>query len=272
MGVIFTRKGLETTASFEATLINITCNALLLWPISLAHAPPRELLNPALLFLVLAGVFVPCISRVLNFIGYVRLGVPVTQAFYSTHPIFAVAIAVLFLGERPSLWVLLGVLIVAAGLVCLAAVQGAGKITRMNDVLYPLGAAALLGARDVLARFALAWVAAAEMGGAVAASTSAVILWAYALGVRRQPLRLVTPGFRMLVGSGVAWGISYAFMFNAFKAGPIYVVSPVLATIPLYTLGLSLLFLRRLEIITRRIVVGTALVVLGVILISLART
>ena len=50
----------------------------------------------------------------------------------------------------------------------------------------------------------------------------------------------------------------------------VVVVSPVLATNPLFTLILAAIFLRDIEQITPRIIVGALLVVAGVVVLSLA--
>ena len=49
------------------------------------------------------------------------------------------------------------------------------------------------------------------------------------------------------------------------------VVSPVAAISPMITLTLAHFFLRRLERITKRTILGTLLVVIGVVIITLSR-
>jgi uncharacterized membrane protein len=54
----------------------------------------------------------------------------------------------------------------------------------------------------------------------------------------------------------------------ALKLGTVSVVAPISATAPIFVLPLSLLFLRGIERLTARVVIGTTLVVLGVYLIT----
>ncbi len=54
----------------------------------------------------------------------------------------------------------------------------------------------------------------------------------------------------------------------ALRVGTVSVVAPLTGTMPLFVLALSSLFLRDIERITARLVVGTLLIVLGVYLIT----
>jgi len=54
----------------------------------------------------------------------------------------------------------------------------------------------------------------------------------------------------------------------AFASGPVYIVSPISATVPIWTLMIGALFLREVEQINFATIVGTVLVVAGVIVIS----
>ncbi len=63
---------------------------------------------------------------------------------------------------------------------------------------------------------------------------------------------------------------SGAFLsFFAFSLAPLVVVSPIVAVSPLMTLVLTAIFLRQTERITRRVVLGSFLVIMGVILVIL---
>lgn len=59
-------------------------------------------------------------------------------------------------------------------------------------------------------------------------------------------------------------------MFQALSRGEVVVISPVLATNPLFTLVLAAVFLRGVERITAPTVIGAVLVVTGVAVLSIA--
>lgn len=85
--------------------------------------------------------------------------------------------------------------------------------------------------------------------------------------LRTSPLR----GFLWFGLSGIASAAGVAFLYYALSNAPVVVVSPVAAVNPLVTLLLAHIFLQRLERITRRTVLGTLLVVLGIVIITVSR-
>src|SRR5262249_51807781 len=66
--------------------------------------------------------------------------------------------------------------------------------------------------------------------------------------------------------TGISNGLSALSLFIALRNGPITLVAPLAAIYPLVTVGLSAVMLKHIDI-TVRIVVGTALTVLGVALV-----
>ncbi|MFH1560728.1 MAG: EamA family transporter [Chloroflexota bacterium] len=78
-------------------------------------------------------------------------------------------------------------------------------------------------------------------------------------------------GFFWFGLSGIASSAGVTSLYFALSNSPVVVVSPVAAITPLVTLILAHIFLQRLERITKRTVLGTLLVVSGVIIITISR-
>ena len=72
--------------------------------------------------------------------------------------------------------------------------------------------------------------------------------------------------------SGIASASGVTLLYFALSKAPVVVISPVVAINPLITLTLAHLLLQRLERITKRTIMGTLLVVLGVLIITLSRS
>jgi uncharacterized membrane protein len=70
--------------------------------------------------------------------------------------------------------------------------------------------------------------------------------------------------------AGVFETSAVLLMLTAFVNGPVVLVSPIAATSPIWTLLMSVVFLRDLERVNRYAVLGTVCVVAGVIAIYLA--
>jgi uncharacterized membrane protein len=73
------------------------------------------------------------------------------------------------------------------------------------------------------------------------------------------------------VPAGLFFGTSYVLLFEAYFRGRVSVVSPLVATESLWGVVLSVLLLRRTELVGPRLVVGAALVVAGGALIGAFR-
>ena len=70
---------------------------------------------------------------------------------------------------------------------------------------------------------------------------------------------------------GLAAGGGITFMFMAVSNAPVVVVAPILAMNPLTAILFSQVFIRGMERLTWRLLIGAALVVVGVVIISLGR-
>jgi drug/metabolite transporter (DMT)-like permease len=85
--------------------------------------------------------------------------------------------------------------------------------------------------------------------------------------LRTSPRR----GFLWFGLSGIASASGVTLLYFALSNAPLVVVSPVVAINPLITLTLAHFFLHKLEKITKRTIMGTVLVVLGVVIITVSK-
>ncbi|MFC1943159.1 EamA family transporter [Chloroflexota bacterium] len=76
----------------------------------------------------------------------------------------------------------------------------------------------------------------------------------------------------LMLCAGLAGACGIISSFFALSMAPVVVVSPLQSTTPIFTLLWSWLFLRRLERITPRLVLGSVLVVAGIAMVTLGRT
>jgi glucokinase len=76
---------------------------------------------------------------------------------------------------------------------------------------------------------------------------------------------------RQFVLPGVLFGLSYAFLFEAYYRGRVTIVSPLVATESLFGVAFSVLLLRRSELVGRHVAFGAALIVGGAALIGATR-
>lgn len=266
------RRGILFSNTYTGALVNVTVNCLVLLPLGAAILIPIPIPWRGILLFGVIGLFVPAMSRFCAVAGIRRIGVSRSQSVVATSPLFSIFLAVMFLGERPSGLVLLGALAIVYGLILLSRSRAGEETWQKRDMIYPLAAGLLFAGRDVVAKVGLTHGIAPVLGGAVAATSSAVCLW-IVTGIFRKRLTLLfnRESFRYLAASGFFWGLAYIFMFSALKAGHVSAVTPLIYTSPLFSAFLSLLFLRDYETVTRRVILGAVLVVLGGVGIALGR-
>lgn len=222
---------------------------------------------------VLAGIVGTALGRFASFTGIHRVGASVNSAGISTRPLFAAALAFLLIGEVVPVQVVGGILLLVVGLVVLSLSRG-GDIGgwRVYELLFPLAAAGAFALADVLRRWGLTTTAATPLHGVALNETAGgILLAAYVLTRRRDAMADVSRRtYGIFVGSGVLNALSLLLFFVALDLGQVAIASSLIATTPLFTAAFAYVLLDDLERITRGVVIGAALVVVGAIVITLA--
>lgn len=231
-------------------------------------ARPRELG-----LFALAGLLAPGASQVFFTRAVRDAGPSRTSVVVGSAPLFAVAIAIVALGEPLKLPLLLGaVLIVLAG-VALASESARPPHVRLVGIVFALICTLLFSTRDNLVRH---FAGGARTGSVAAAATAltvaALAMLVYVLVTRRGVLlpALRRLHWRPFVVAGACFGLSYVCLFEAYYRARVSVVSPLVATESLWGVVLSGLLLRA-ELVGRRLLLGAILVVCGGILIGVFR-
>jgi drug/metabolite transporter (DMT)-like permease len=246
----------------------VALGAVAVEPGSDPFAHPRELG-----LFALAGLLAPGASQVFFTRAVRDAGPSRTSVVVGSAPLFAVAIAIVALGEPAKPPLLLGaVLIVLAGVV-LASESTRPPHVRLVGIVFAVICTLLFSTRDNVVR----QVAGDARTGSVAAAATALTVAAlamlvYVLVARRRMLLPALGGLRWrpFVVAGVCFGLSYVCLFEAYYRARVSVVSPLVATESLWGVVLSGLLLRA-ELVGRRLLLGALLVVSGGVLIGVFR-
>ncbi len=269
VSMIFINRGTLAVDYFKGLLANLGVNALCLCIYLTLSSDRIDLWAPANLVFVIIGIFVPGVARFFIFKGMERLGAPVSACLTNSTPLFAIVFAVFFLGERPTVTNLLGAFSIVAGIVSLSW-RGTAKTWRTGDLLFPLTAAFLFAGRDNLVRVGVLQIGSAIMGAAIASVVSlATMALFYGAFAENKPLgALGLRGLALFGVSGFMNFLSYVFIYTALSMERVSLISPLVNASSLFVLPLSLIFLKDVEKLTTRKIGATALVILGVLLIS----
>ena len=117
-GAVFARLGLQrlkpATGVFNSMLSSIflvVTLALLIYFDDIVSLSPQ-----ALLWFALIGVVTYVIGRQFNYAGIRHIGVTRATPIFASAPLFAMVLAVTFLGESVNAWVIIGTLSIIGGL------------------------------------------------------------------------------------------------------------------------------------------------------------
>jgi drug/metabolite transporter (DMT)-like permease len=254
----FTREpdpALATLATVASALAVAAALALVTGPHDIAGAWPYAL----------AGLLAPGGSQLLFTFAIRSVGASRTSVVVGAAPLAAVAIAFVVLDEPVSAPLVIGAVAIVAGGVALIAERRPEHLRASGLVL--AGACTLLFAtRDNLVRHLSDT---SSVSPAVAATatlvTGSLVALAYA---RRLP---TMRALKVFAPAGICFGLSYVCLFEAYYRGRVSVVSPLVATETFWGVGLSVLLLRRSELVGRRLIAGAVLIVAGGVLIGVYR-
>ena len=135
----------------------------------------------------------------------------------------------------------------------------------LGALLLPIAAAAIRGAIQPAVKAGLASWPNPFAAGLIGYSVSSLVV--LAIASRAGALARVTrPGAAIFAGVGLCNGAAVLLLYLALRNGPVSLVSPLVATYPLFTAAFGIL-LARAERPTVRMIGGVALSVAGVMLL-----
>jgi len=217
-----------------------------------------------------AGILAPGLFRFFLYGAISRVGVNISSVPATIYPLIAVATAMVHLGERLTAFRALGMAL-AVSAVLLAAPKTEKRILSLGSllnrgILLALAAAVVRGVSETMRKGGLI-VANDPIFGA-AMSNAAGFLFSVALLATSKSTRNAMVyeqrSFLFFLGSGLLTVGAWVFGFYALSTGEVVRVAPIVGTVPLFTVLLSALLLRGLEVITPRIVLASLLAGAGV--------
>lgn len=269
---IFIRRGLVGSNAMTGSFISLSMSAAILWLLLPFFAPVSALWTPVSLVFVLAGIFAPGIGRTLSYVGIEKIGVARSVPIANSSPIFASVFAVLFLAEAWVLQNIVGTLLVISGVIILSVAKPAQGEWRKLDIIYPLVGAMAFGASAIMRKAGLGYVDIPVMAAAVTAGSAALFSLAL-LQFRggKEVFKLTRRSAAWLFTAGLVNTAAMLSVFYALSHGKVVIVEPLVSSNPVLTLILTAIFLRDLEAINMRVIIGALLTVTGTVLVVTAK-
>ena len=265
---VFIRVAIRTGVSPEAGTLFTILPALAVTAVAALARGEWELVS-AWPFL-LAGLLAPGVSQILFTFGVRDAGASRASVTAGTAPLFAVAIALVFLDEPLVAGLVAGAALIVVGGFLLVSERARPEHFRRIGLIFALGGTIAFATRDNVIRWLATDASDVEPGLAAFATMlagSAVTVGFVAL--TRAPLtRRAAIAF---LPAALCYGLSYVLLFEAFYRGRVSIVSPIVATESLWGVCLAWLVLRESEGIGVKLFAGAGLVVAGGVLIGVYR-
>jgi len=254
---------LATVATIAGALVVVVLAAAV-------EAPSRGVHAGAAWPFLLAGLLQPGVGQLFVTKGIELAGASRSSVVFGMAPLISVTIALVLLGEPASVPLIVGAVLIVGGGVELARERSKPEHVRRFGLVLAFVATVLFATRDNLLRHLAVGTSVPPAIAALAALVGGALVIGPALGPRLRGHTIVRPSLPFLV-VGVFFGLSYVSLFEAYYRGRVTVVSPLIATESLWGIVLSILFIREVEVVGRRLVIGALLVVAGGVLITAFR-
>jgi drug/metabolite transporter (DMT)-like permease len=274
--VVIANVGLRYLDPARGALVSIPSTTLLFWLLAAFLFRGEGWNATAFAIFAAVGLIFPALVTFLNFASNRLTGPTVAGTISSTTPLFAVLGAILFLGEPLSSASMAGTAAIVLGVVALMA-RGADRPRTWAAwvILLPLAGAAIRGGAQAAVKGGLTLWPDPFVAVLVGYSVSCAMIFAAnrvsraSTPVPRVSDPLDRHGILWFMAVGICNGLGMLAMYAALNRGQVSVVSPLVATYPLFTLALSALFLRE-EKFGPRVLLGVALTVAGVVVLARA--
>lgn len=266
--LVFIKVGLRHMSPAAGALVGIPSTMVFYWVLAIFLLDVSGWALTALAIFVAVGLFYPAAVTLLVYESNRRMGPTVAGSISSTTPLFAACGAVLIVGESVTASIALGTGAVVLGVMTLSITKaGAPRGWPRWFLVLPLAAAMLRGVAQALTKVGLTLWANPFVAVLIGYTTSSlVLLGTHHARARGRPLEFRRQGICWFVMAGLSNGLALFATYYALEAGRVAIVSPLVASYPVFTLMLSALFLRE-EVINARMLLGVTLTVSGVAIV-----
>jgi len=269
--VVLANVGLRYLHPARGALVSIPTTTAGFWLLAPFLLCGQEWNATAFAIFAAVGVVFPAVVTLINFASNRLAGPTIAGTVSSTTPFFAVLAAIVVLGEPLTATAAAGTAAIVLGVLAFSWRGPSFSRRRVAwAILLPLAGAAIRGTAQAAVKGGLAlWsdpFVAVLIGYTVSCAT---IFAASRTLVPEHAAPLNRRGVLWFVSVGACNGVGILAMYAALARGQVSVVSPLVATYPLFTLALSALFLRQ-EKFGPRVLAGVALTVAGVVVLARA--
>jgi drug/metabolite transporter, DME family len=270
--LVASRRGLQYSTPDTVTCVSILVQNVTLWSAVFLTGGIPPLSWVALGIFCIVGTFQMGV-RLLAYTGVLKIGASRSSSLQSISPLIAATIAIAVLKEPASTLIIAGTVLVVGGIV-LVSWKAERELAsfRWWHLLLPVGAACLTGINHPLRRYAFSLSNEPLFFSAFMGLVSLVGFVVYRfIAPHKQRLHWSAGARLPFLWTGISETLSILFIMTSLSLGRVVLVAPIAATYPVWALIGAKMFLRDVEKITLKTIMGILSVVAGTIAIHLGR-
>ena len=270
VALVSSRLGLKYSTPDTVTFVSILVQNVTLWSaVYLTGGIPRVSWIAVAIFCIV-GTFQMGV-RLLAYTGVLKIGTSRSGSLQSIGPLFSSAIAISILDEPVTMLIIAGTFLVVGGIVLVSwKAERELPSFRWWHLLLPVGAACFTGMNHPLRRYAFSLSNEPLFFSAFMGIVSLAGFLIYrTVSPRKQRLEWNRGALGAFFCTGIFETLSILFIMTSLSFGRVVVVAPIASTYPVWALIGAKIFLRDVEKITMKTVIGILSVVAGTAAIHL---
>jgi drug/metabolite transporter (DMT)-like permease len=221
----------------------------------------------------LGGLLSPGLVRLLYYGGLKKLGTAVNSSIFAIYPLYSLLLAVLLLGETPSLANWIGVLIVVIGVILVEITScdlNGGNNRLLRYLFFPIIGGLTFGFSVIMRKYALNLSNTPVLGVAIAYAFS-LLPFAIILAFQKSTTEGLSlrQDIRLFWIAGLGQAIAWILSFYALSIESAAMIATILSIEPIFVVLIASLYLGNSERLSAKLAASIAVAVLGTILVVL---
>lgn len=275
-GPIASKKAFDNGGNpIAATILQTIIGVIILSTITIITSPnsiKTQILHTTIWPFILSGIVGTAIGRYLLYYSIDNIGASVTSAVAATDPLFATTIAFLFLSESFSFAEGIGVVIAVTGIVLLSQSKGGNKEGwKSKLIILPTIGAVAYGTGAAIRRFGFTSETISPIYAAAINEITALTIFLLGVAITRTSITktITATNYKYLLLTGCLYTGGTVSMFAALNAGPVIIGTTLGSLATVVTVIGTAIFLRQIEMITIRTIIGATISVIGTLMLIL---
>ena len=270
--LVSSRLGLKYSTPDSVTLVSILVQNVSLWSAVFLTGGIPKVSWTALAIFCIVGTFQMGV-RIFAYTGVLKIGASRSGSLQSISPLISATIAIVDLREPATSLIIAGTFLVVAGIVLVSwKAEREVPSFRWWYLLLPIAAACLTGMNHPLRRYAFSLsdepLFFSAFMGLVSLIGFSIYRW---VSPNKQRLDWNGKALWPFLSTGIFETLSIVFIMTSLSLGRVVVVAPIAATYPVWALIGAKIFLRDVEKIRMKTILGILSVVAGTIAIHLGK-